>query len=182
METAYEQEFIGKCDVAFNAINRKCLGELAHFLRWSMEDIRQEFLLTCWEALSGGGGYDRSKGTLQGYFVGKLRTLLYRRDGFHTFNAMGSDVHEDAEPTEADHAVQQSTLELLIECEEERQAHRAHRDESRLRSLVSPPQKAGWVQRLREQGLTQSQIAEIGGVSQAYVSRALKKSRPGTPP
>jgi DNA-binding transcriptional regulator YiaG len=179
MTTAYEQEFIGKCNIAFAAINRKCLGELAYFLRWSMEDMRQEFLLTCWEALSGSGGFDKSKGTLQGYFVGKIKTLLYRRDGFHNFDSMDGNPHEDATSAETSYATQQSTLDLLIEREEAQQDRRRHRNESLLCSLAVPSVKAGWVERLRQQGLTQTQIAEIGGVSQAYVSRVLKKSRTG---
>jgi DNA-directed RNA polymerase specialized sigma24 family protein len=179
MTTAYEKEFVSKCDIAFAAINRKYLGELAYFLRWSMEDMRQEFRLTCWEALSSSGGFDKSKGTLQGYFVGKIKTLLYRRDGFHNFNSMDDDLHEDAASTEASHATQPSTLDLLIEREDAQQELRRYRNESGLCSLAALPAKAGWVQRLRQQGLTQTQIAEIGGVSQAYVSRALKKASTG---
>jgi hypothetical protein len=170
-----EEDFIDACDAAFAAINRRCLGELAYFLRWSMEDMRQEFRLICWEAQSGDGGFDGSKGTLQGYFIGKLKTLLYRRDGYHNFNPMDGDSRDGAALAEAGYATVKSTLDLLIEREEERQARQRNRAESRLRALAPAFAKPGWVQRLRQQGLTQTQIARIGGVSQAHVSRALKK-------
>jgi hypothetical protein len=172
---------MSQCDAAFASINRKCLGELAYFLRWTMDDMRQEFRLIYWESLSGGGRFDGSKGTLQGYFIGRLKTLLYRRDGFHNFNFIDLDSHDDAVPAgvSVDGGTERSTLDLLIEREEQQHTYPRHRNGLLFHARATPSARPGWVQRLRQQGLTQTQIAEIGGVSQAYVSRTLKNPRLG---
>jgi hypothetical protein len=181
MATGNDKDFTSQCDAAFASINRKCLGELAYFLHWTMDDVRQEFGLIFWESLSGSGGFDGSKGTLQGYFIGRLKTLLYKRDGFHNFNFIDLDSHDDATPDDAlaDGGTEKSTLDLLIEREEQQHTCPRHRNGVLFHVRTTPSARPGWVQRLRQQGLTQTQIAEIGGVSQAYVSRALKKSSAG---
>jgi DNA-directed RNA polymerase specialized sigma subunit len=139
-----------------------------------MQDMKQEFRLVCWEAWSGQGGFDSAKGTLQGYFIGKVKTLLYKRDGYSHFDHL-----EDEEIQTSDHeefcASAKSPLDLLIEQEEQNALDRNNRARTALDAFLGQPNRGSWIRRLRQEGLSQSQIAALGGISQAHVSRVLKK-------
>jgi len=171
--TTPNNEFTAQCDAAFAALDGIYLRKVAHYLNWSMQDMKQEFRLVCWEAQSGQGGFDHSKGTLQGYFIGKVKTLLYKRDGYSHFDHLEDDEiqtrHEAFGPSA------KSPLDLLIEQEEQNALDRNRRAKSALDAFIGQPRRESWIRRLRRQGLSQSQIAALGGISQAHVSRVLKK-------
>ena len=172
--TTPQNEFTAQCDAAFAALDGIYLRKVAHYLNWSMQDMKQEFRLVCWEAWSGQGGFDSAKGTLQGYFIGKVKTLLYKRDGYSHFDHI-----EDEETKISDHeefgVSAKSPLDLLIEQEERQDIDRSHRARTALDAFLGHPNRESWIRRLRQQGLSQSQIAALGGISQAHVSRVLKK-------
>ncbi|MDR2990705.1 MAG: hypothetical protein LBU72_01995 [Burkholderiaceae bacterium] len=171
-----------RCDAAFALVNRTYLAKVARFLNWLMEDMRQEFRLVCWEAWSGQSAFDPSKGDITSYFIGRIRTLLYKRDGYHDFshdkfwNTEGEtdnqtrDHHNNAVP---------SVLDTLMDRENAQDNEAEERNWRALCSFMEASAKKKGrhdpVSRLWEQGLSQTQIARISGYSQAHISRILKK-------
>ncbi|MDR0275535.1 MAG: hypothetical protein LBI48_09405 [Burkholderiaceae bacterium] len=174
MNAASEKEFVERCDAIFNSMNRKYLGKIANFLNWSIEDMRQEFRLVCWEAWLGRNNFDSSVGDIKGYFFGKTRTFLYKRDGYRNFKYV-DDMIAGKDFQGADTA--KSVLEELIDREEQEENDKVNCQRHMAYSSAGMPVKGrrSLLYRLWKQGMSQTQIAKIGGCSQGQISRVLKK-------
>jgi hypothetical protein len=174
-----EAEFMERCDAAFALVNRAYLAKVARFLNWSMEDMRQEFRLVCWEAWSGQSAFDSAKGDIVSYFIGRIRTLLYKRDGYHDFQHDKS-WHSQTDDEDLYIPTAPSVLDTLLERERAQEDDALERNWRTLCAFAqaSTKTKERPVSRLWKQGLSQTQIAKISGHSQAYISRILKEQTP----
>ena len=181
-----EAKFIKECDIAFAALNKSYLNKMAFLLGWTWDDLRQEFRIVCWEIASGIGDFDPSKGSIQKYFIGRIRIILCAKN--EVFLNLGiNDKQNDEQCNLIDQFIsEKSILDSLVEHEEQLEEEMRIQEEKetleKLRALrdylsMSQSSKPDWIRRLWHQGLTQKQIADIGGISQSTVSRSLKKEK-----
>jgi RNA polymerase sigma factor (sigma-70 family) len=178
--------FMANCDRLFESLNKRYLVKLGQFAHWSLEDFKQEFRLVCWEIARNLSGFDPASGNIQEYFVGRVRHLIYRAQGYCGFDRIDDMLYEDGsvKPNAQDRIgnadrenfFTASALDVLLKQEEARERHERECDLDQISAFIRKSLKKNWMQRMRDQGLSQQQIAEIGGVSQAHVSRTLKKA------
>jgi len=181
MDSLFQKEFVSRCDAIFKSMNRRYLRGIAWYLNCSMDDLRQEFRLICWEAFSGNNGFDSSKGDIMGYFFGKMKTLIYKRDGYRNFQH--SDDFEgliESQSLVDENQFESSVLDKLIDDENSKESEATDQQWAALYSFMTVSMKRNVqcqsvMYRLWKCGLNQMQIAKISGRSQGYVSRVLKK-------
>jgi predicted XRE-type DNA-binding protein len=171
-------QFMKDCDAAFAGLNRTHLNKIAFLLGWTFDDLKQEFRLFYWELIQKGKLHGLS-GTVQEYFTASVKYMLYGRSEFFNFNQMTvSDEQQQNEGID-EFVSEPSVLDALIERAERFEAETfAQEQQEQIKHLKAALGiKPGWIRRLWEQGLSQTQIAQAGGVSQSHVSRSLNRAR-----
>jgi len=177
--TSSDHEFCQRCDQLFASLSSGYMNKVAVYLGWSLDDLKQEWRLLCWEVESGLAGFDAAKGDLPGYFIGRLQKKLHRSLFLNfALSVDGDEKRDDARSLEINkHAASPSVLEQMVDDEAQRAAQAEddfhHLPISLNHHASDHSPKPSWILKLWQQGLTQSQIASVGGVSQSSVSRYL---------
>lgn len=183
--TPSDRQFWQDCETAFLRLNKLYLSKMAFMLGWTMDDIRQEFRLCCWEIHAGHARFCSDRGNVQEYFIGRLKNMLYSKGSLLPSNKIWESQELDEDTPEQNSLVDRLTAEksacdALIEQQErqERQEqeeiHRALDEFLRSPPAARPSTKREWIHRLWHQGLSQMQISGISGFDQSHVSRILK--------
>jgi len=185
--TPNDRQFWQDCESAFLRLNKFYLGKMAFMLGWTMDDIRQEFRLCYWEIVSGRVEFCAARGSIQEYFTGRLKNILYSKGSFFPSNKIGEFGDSDEDAPEHSRLIDRfaagpSVADVLIE-QEERQAREEQEEiNSAFDEFLRSPGRArqatkrDWIHRLWQQGLSQIQISGVSGFDQSYVSRMLKTS------
>jgi predicted XRE-type DNA-binding protein len=178
-------QFIHKCDESFNTISGFQISEITRYFGLSSEDLKQEFYLFCWE-LKSSGKLNQLSGRIFPYFLASFKIAQFKKGNVFDFNQSVKidDLIEGQTPSVEEILAEDSVLEKLLKHEElietERQEKEAEAEVEALKAYLGYS-KPHWVMRLWKEGLNQQQIADIGGINQASVSRILKgkqKSKP----
>jgi predicted transcriptional regulator len=185
--SAANQNLPANSDELFQSVwkelNPSFISKFLHFSGFNIDDLRQEVWLICHEITMGTKKYDPTLSSKTGYVIntlsGRLKWLVP-----HSVNwckaVMTDEDNENMasiEDATCNDFRAPSPLDLMVEREEREQAEQQEREREELLAWVRSSLKLEhqWIHILHDGGLSQTSIAEIGGVSQSFVSRFLNK-------
>jgi len=154
------------------------LRNVAARARLSVEDVRQEAWLCCWQIASGRSDYDSRRGSVRQYLMAKLWGFAAREIELSTVPWSGADEDDGDSPSRARRADAQaspSVLDAIIGREERREENRR---------LASPPCDAqcryvgvSSIAVLMDQGISSGRIASLTGVTPQAVRQRVARER-----
>lgn len=162
----------------YAALSEHELRNVAARARLTLEDIRQEAMLCCWQIASDRSDYDSNRGSVRQYIMAKLWGLAARETELPTVQGGGMDDNGEgafiARWTDAEH-VSPSVLDILIGEEERQEVGRwllaAQRTARRRYVGVSSTAV------LMEHGISSGQIASLTGVTPQAVRQRVARER-----
>lgn len=152
----------------YASLSQRELGAVALRARLSVEDIRQEALLCCWQIACGRSDYDARCGSARRYIMGKLWGLVARESELLTVALVDSEdvLGEYAAP---------SILDRLVECEQ-----RASLDRQAAEVLSDALGRYAGVSStavLMELGISSVRIAALAGITPQAVRQRVARER-----
>lgn len=162
----------------YAALSQHELRNVAARARLSVEDVRQEAWLCCWQIASGRSDYEAGRGSVRQYLMAKLWGLAAREIELPTVPWRGTDADDSDSPPcarWADAHASPSVLDAIIGREDRRdEDHRleAPRCEPRCRYVgVSS------IAVLMDQGISSGRIASLTGVTPQAVRQRVARER-----
>lgn len=159
----------------YNTLSQAELKSVAVRARLTLEDVRQEALLKCWQIAQGASDYDPDRGTVRQYLMAKLWGLAARQTEVRTVAWGGSERNPVALPAaicSAD-SVTPSVLDALIMSEEG--SERTEEGGGTKRVINAKYAGLSSTAILLDQGISSSLIAALTGVTPQAVRQRVSR-------
>jgi hypothetical protein len=153
------------------------LKSVAMRARLTIEDIRQEARLWCWQIARGESAYDSNRGSVRQFVMAKLWGLAARQTEIRTVSWTGSEIGPMTPVLAAivqASAVMPSVLESLIVTEERREEMRDRSVDFTVRSCYVGLSSTAV---LLDQGISSGLVASLTGVTPQAVRQRVARER-----
>jgi len=162
----------------YAALSQHELRNVAARARLSVEDVRQEALLCCWQIASGRSDYDSRRGSVRQYLMAKLWGFATRETELPTVSLSGTDEDDgDGAPRarNLDAHASPSVLDAIIGRED-------RRDEDQRLTVPRCDAPCRYVgvssfAVLMDQGISSGRIASLTGVTPQAVRQRVARER-----